>query len=224
MCGRYTLTVSMEELMLRYELELALNFHPRYNIAPAQNVLAVIHDGSSLRAGQLKWGLVPSWTKDSSMGSKMINARSETLADKPAYKLPFARKRCLIPADGFYEWMKTDSGKVPYRITLRGGGIFSMAGLYDTWLQEDGSKLSTCTVITSGPNALMAPIHDRMPVILRPEDEMAWLDRGQTDVNALQKLLVPYPAEEMEAYPVSRTVNSVKNDTPDCIERVPEGA
>ncbi|MDR0271080.1 SOS response-associated peptidase, partial [Paenibacillus sp.] len=146
------------------------------------------------------------------------NARSETLHEKPAYRLPFERKRCLVPADGFYEWQKTGSGKRPYRIRLKSGGIFSMAGLYDIWVQEDGTKLATCTVITTPPNALMEPIHDRMPAILRKEDELRWVKRGATAPQELQQLLIPYPADEMEAYPVSTAVNSVKNDSPLCIE------
>ncbi|WP_136606380.1 SOS response-associated peptidase [Paenibacillus dokdonensis] len=222
MCGRFTLIVSLEELMLRYELDPghSVPYHrPQYNIAPTQMVLSIIHDGSRLRLGELKWGLVPSWAKDSTMGSRMINARSETLIEKPAYRLPFERKRCLIPADGFYEWQKTGNGKRPYRIKLKSSELFSMAGLYDIWVREDGSKLATCTVITTQPNSLMEPIHDRMPVILRPEDELRWIERGAVNTEELQELLIPYPAGEMEAYPVSSTVNSVKNDSPLCIEK-----
>ncbi|MEC0371900.1 SOS response-associated peptidase [Paenibacillus chibensis] len=222
MCGRFTLVVSMEELMLRYELDPgnSVPYHrPQYNIAPTQMVLSIIHDGKGLRLGELKWGLVPSWAKDESMGSRMINARSETLLDKPAYRLPFERKRCLIPADGFYEWQRTGSGKQPYRIKLKSSELFSMAGLYDIWVREDGSKVATCTVITTRPNALMEPIHDRMPVILRREDELRWVRRGAEDPKELQQLLIPYPAEDMEAYPVNSTVNSVRNDSPLCIEK-----
>lgn len=222
MCGRFTLVVSMEELMLRYELDPgnSVPYHrPQYNIAPTQMVLSIIHDGKGLRLGELKWGLVPSWAKDESMGSRMINARSETLLDKPAYRLPFERKRCLIPADGFYEWQRTGSGKQPYRIKLKSRELFSMAGLYDIWVREDGSKVATCTVITTRPNALMEPIHDRMPVILRREDELRWVRRGAEDPKELQQLLIPYPAEDMEAYPVNSTVNSVRNDSPLCIEK-----
>ncbi|MED5017483.1 SOS response-associated peptidase [Paenibacillus chibensis] len=222
MCGRFTLVVSMEELMLRYELDPgnSVPYHrPQYNIAPTQMVLSIIHDGKGLRLGELKWGLVPSWAKDESMGSRMINARSETLLDKPAYRLPFERKRCLIPADGFYEWQRTGSGKQPYRIKLKSSELFSMAGLYDIWVREDGSKVATCTVITTRPNALMEPIHDRMPVILRREDELRWVRRGAEDPKELQQLLIPYPAEDMEAYPVNSTVNSVRNDSSLCIEK-----
>ncbi|MEK4359007.1 SOS response-associated peptidase [Paenibacillus sp. FSL M7-1455] len=222
MCGRFTLVVSLEELLLRYELDpgYAVAYHrPQYNIAPTQMVLSIIHDGTRLRLGELKWGLVPSWAKDPGIGSRMINARGETLLDKPAYRIPFERKRCLIPADGFYEWQKTAGGKQPYRIKLKSSDLFSMAGLYDIWVQEDGTKIATCTIITTKPNELMEPIHDRMPVILRQEDELRWVQRGAADPRELQQLLVPYPADEMEAYPVSTAVNSVKNDSPLCIEK-----
>lgn len=159
----------------------------------------------------------------------MINARSETLEDKPAYRMPFYRKRCLIPADGFYEWQKNGNGKQPFRISLKNGEIFSMAGLYDTWITPSGDKLSTCTVITTEPNQLMASIHNRMPVILRPADEALWLERQTSShthegspslLQSLKELLRPYPAEDMQAIPVSTTVNSVKNDTEDCIRSI----
>ena len=232
MCGRFTLTVTWEELMTRYLIdpESVSPFHvPRYNIAPTQMVRAIIHDGSTNRIGQLQWGLVPSWAKDPSGGAKMINARSETLEDKPAYRMPFYRKRCLIPADGFYEWQKNGNGKQPFRIGLKNGEIFSMAGLYDTWITPGGEMLSTCTVITTEPNRLMEPIHNRMPVILRPADEALWLEREPSShthgnhpshLQSLKELLRPYPAEEMQAVPVSTIVNSVKNDTEDCIRSI----
>ncbi|AWP28624.1 MULTISPECIES: SOS response-associated peptidase [Paenibacillus] len=230
MCGRFTLTVTWEELMTRYLIdpESVSPFHiPRYNIAPTQMVTAIINDGSTNRIGQLQWGLVPSWAKDSSTGAKMINARSETLEEKPAYRMPFYRKRCLIPADGFYEWQKNENGKQPFRIGLRSGDLFSMAGLYDIWITPSGEKLSTCTVITTEPNTLMEPIHNRMPVILRPEDEALWLERTTaaserypSNLQSLKELLKPYPAQDMQAVPVSTTVNSVKNDTEDCIRSI----
>lgn len=230
MCGRFTLTVTWEELMTRYLIdpESVSPFHiPRYNIAPTQMVTAIINDGSTNRIGQLQWGLVPSWAKDSSTGAKMINARSETLEEKPAYRMPFYRKRCLIPADGFYEWQKNENGKQPFRIGLRSGDLFSMAGLYDIRITPSGEKLSTCTVITTEPNTLMEPIHNRMPVILRPEDEALWLERttaaserNPSNLQSLKELLKPYPAQDMQAVPVSTTVNSVKNDTEDCIRSI----
>lgn len=169
MCGRFTLGISLEELMLRYMLEEIpdyIDYRPHYNIAPTQQIMAVIHDGSQRRAGTLRWGLVPHWAKDLSIGSRMINARSETVLDKPAFRESFLRKRCLIPADGFYEWLKEEDGtKTPYRIIPR-TGLFSFAGLYDTWMDPEGQRVSTCTILTTSPNTLMSRIHDRMPVIL----------------------------------------------------------
>jgi len=220
MCGRYTIVVSMEELMMRYLNELPMDkFHiPRFNVAPMQNVTAVIHDGTRNRLGELRWGLVPSWAKDDKIGSKMINARAETLLEKNAFKLLVRRKRAIVPADGFYEWKKNGNLKQPMRITMKDGSLFSMAGLYDTWIAPDGRKISTCTIITTEPNGLMADIHDRMPVILRPEDEAEWLDRGNEDTRGLMTLLRPFAADKMRAYPVSPKVGNVKNDTPDCIE------
>ncbi|MCA0753958.1 SOS response-associated peptidase [Paenibacillus sp. N4] len=220
MCGRYTLTVTLEELMVRYMIdETMVPFHrPKYNVAPSQMVLSVVNDGKGNRLGELKWGLVPPWANDPKIGFQMINARSETAAAKPAFGKPLRRKRCLIPADGFYEWKATASGKQPMRIVLKGGGIFSMAGLYESWLSPDGAKISSCTILTTAPNALVAPIHDRMPVILRREDELLWLDRSVTDTDTLLPLLQPYDSEEMTAYPVGKAVGSVRNDDCSLIE------
>lgn len=217
MCGRFTLGISLEELMLRYMLEEIPDYidnKPHYNIAPTQQIMAVIHDGSQRRrAGTLRWGLVPHWAKDLSIGSRMINARSETVLDKPAFRESFLRKRCLIPADGFYEWLKEENGtKTPYRIIPR-TGLFSFAGLYDTWIDPEGQRISTCTILTTSPNTLMSRIHDRMPVILPPGKEQLWLDRTVQQPAELLPLLCPYPEEEMEAYPVSRAVNRVANDS-----------
>lgn len=220
MCGRYTLTVTLEELLVRYMIgETMVPFHrPKYNVAPSQQVLSIIHDGQANRLGELKWGLVPPWADDPKVGFQMLNARSETAASKPAFQTPLRRKRCLIPADGFYEWKTTATGKQPMRITLKSRALFSMAGLYETWLSPDGTKINSCTILTTAPNELVAPIHDRMPVILRPEDEQLWLDRTVTDTAMLMPLLVPYQASELDAYPVSAAVGSVRNDEPSLIE------
>jgi putative SOS response-associated peptidase YedK len=221
MCGRFTLTVPLEELMLRYGVEqIAFDYEPRYNVAPGQLVTAVLAHEGQKRLGQLKWGLVPSWAKDVSIAYKTINAKSETVGEKPAFKNAFQRKRCLIPADGFYEWKKSGREKQPMRILLKEREIFSMAGLYDTWNAPDGTKLHTCTILTTKPNTLVGPIHDRMPVILRREDEELWLDREHFDADLLQSLLVPYPEEEMFAYPVAAMVGNVKNELPDCIAEI----
>ncbi|WP_108992475.1 SOS response-associated peptidase [Paenibacillus agaridevorans] len=220
MCGRYTLVVSIEELMDHYLIEnLPEPFAPRYNIAPTQMVLAVINDGSKNQIGQLKWGLVPTWSKTEKEGFKMINARAETVVDKPAFRTAFQRKRCLIPADGFYEWQRRpDGSKQPYRIVLKDVELFSFAGLYETWISPEGNKVSTCTIITTTPNKLMANIHDRMPVILPHRAEATWLNK-ETPTADLTELMQPYPDEELEAYPVSSAVGNVKNNSDELIKR-----
>ncbi|QCT02378.1 hypothetical protein E6C60_1663 [Paenibacillus algicola] len=224
MCGRFTLTASWEELLDYYMIgeQTQPAFHiPQYNIAPTQMVAAVIHDGQRRRIGQLRWGLVPSWAKDSSGAARMINARSETVDVKPAYKLPFQRKRCLIPADSFYEWKQQDKQKLPYRIGKKDHSLFSIAGLYDIWTAPDGSKISSCTVITTSPNALMESIHDRMPVILQREHEERWLDRSAS-AEELKLLCTPYTHEDLQAVRVSTAVNAVRNNSPACIQPLAE--
>jgi putative SOS response-associated peptidase YedK len=160
MCGRYTIVVSMEELMLRYLSEQPTNrYHkPRYNVAPMQNILAVVNDGENNRLGELRWGLVPSWASDDKIGSKMINARAETILEKASFKTLIRRKRAIVPADGFYEWKQAGDRKQPMRITMKDRAVFSMAALYDTWTGPDGRKISTCTIITTTPNSLMENI------------------------------------------------------------------
>lgn len=221
MCGRYTITVMLGELMLRYGIEAASlpGHRPKYNVAPGQMIAAVISDGKTNRLGELRWGLIPPWAEDEKIGNRMLNARAETAADKPAFRGPLRRKRCLIPTDGFYEWRKDESGgKQPMRIVMKHGGLFSMAGLYETWTAPDGRRVHSCTILTTEPNALIAPLHNRMPVILRPEDEALWLDRTVEDPAELRHLFAPYPGDEMEAYPVGQAVGNVRHDEPDCIE------
>lgn len=220
MCGRFTLTVSLEALMEYYRIEdpALIEHTARFNVSPSQMVIAVVHDGQKNRIGKLKWGLVPSWAKDEK--TAITNARAESLLQKPAFRVPFERKRCIIPADSFYEWKKTETGKQPMRIMLTSQKLFSLAGLYDSWISPDGRKVSSCTIITTSPNSLMAGIHDRMPVILHPEDEAVWLNRSLQDPKPLLRLLRPFPAEEMKAYPVSPLVGNAKNDVPACIEEV----
>ena len=222
MCGRYTITVSMEELMFRYLINdsTIIHYAPKYNMAPMQQLPAIIHDGHKNRLGELRWGLVPSWAADEKNASRMINARAETLLEKASFKRLVSTRRCIIPADGFYEWQKNNNTKQPMRIVLQGGGIFSMAGLYDIWTNPEGLKLSTCTIITTTPNSLMANIHDRMPVILRKEDEEEWLNRENKNIHALMKLLNPYSADQMKAYPVSSAVGNVRNDSCALIDEI----
>lgn len=220
MCGRYTITVSLDELITYYEIGQAVNapYHqPRYNIAPTQQVLAVIHDGQHNRLGALRWGLIPSWAKDEKIGVQMINARAETLSQKPAFQTAFARRRCIIIADSYYEWQQTNSGKQPLRIKLKEREIFSFAGLYDTWKASDGRKISSCTIITTAATDWLADIHHRVPVILPREAEQAWLNREVTDPSQLAQFLIPYPVKQMVAYPVSSKVGNIRNDDETCI-------
>ncbi|QRG65975.1 SOS response-associated peptidase [Brevibacillus choshinensis] len=223
MCGRFTIAVSHEDLLLRFSIAEAIDlFHSaRYNVAPMQMTPAVINDGKRNRIDQLRWGLIPSWAKDGSMAGKMINARAETVLDKASFKNLIYRKRCIIPADSFYEWKNVNEKKQPMRIMMRDECIFSLAGLYDTWINPvNGQRLGTFTIITTKPNRLVEEVHDRMPVILSREKEGIWLDRGNTNMDEILDLLQPYPAEEMIAYPVSTLVGNVKNDSPECIEMV----
>lgn len=221
MCGRYSITVTIEELMERFLLEHYPEhfiYTPRYNAAPGQLVPAILAQEGKNRMGPLKWGLVPSWAKEEKLSFPTFNAKAETLREKASFRTPFERKRCLIPADGFYEWKSLPGGrKEPLRIVLKKRTLFAMAGLYDTWTAPDGRKVASCTVITTEPNGLMAGIHNRMPVILRPEHEALWLDRSRFEPELLQSLLVPYAEEEMEAYPVSPAVGNVKNDAPELL-------
>lgn len=224
LCGRFTLTVTFEEIMDRFEIQSFLeeeNYSPSYNISPSQSVLAVINDGKSNRMGFLKWGFIPSWAKDMSMGNKMINARAETLSEKPSFRNAYKKKRCLVIADSFYEWKRhEDKTKTPMRIKLKSDELFAMAGIWEGWKSPDGKILYTCSVITTGPNELMKDIHDRMPVILKPEDEKTWLDPTISDTNYLNQLLVPLDESLMETYEVSSLVNSPKNDSINLIQKI----
>lgn len=237
MCGRYTLHHKAEDLAERFgvdlkpdepEFEAGLELlRPRYNIAPSQIVPVIqISDWrsaggqGSLRKDLLfcKWGLVPFWAKDPAIGNKMINAKSETLAEKPSFKNALAKRRCLIPADGFYEWQK--KGKAPSQpiyVRRRDGGLFAFAGLWEEWNSADGSVLTTCTIITTEPNRLISQFHHRMAVILKPENEDVWLDLNNKPADVLS-LLRPYETEDLEAFPVSRAVNSPSFDDASCIE------
>lgn len=222
MCGRFTIFSAADELIIRYIIESSMinDYEPMYNAAPMQMIPAVIAGQGGNRLGMLRWGLVPSWSKDPKIGSMMINARAETLTEKPAFNRLLSSRRCIIPANGFYEWKKSGGSKQPYRIVLRDNDVFSFAGLYDIWEDANGDKLSTCTIITTEPNALIADIHNRMPVILRREDEAEWLNRDNRDVPALQALLEPYDPSKMRAYPVSAAVGNVRNNYPELLEEV----
>ncbi|GAA0135445.1 SOS response-associated peptidase [Paenibacillus sp. YSY-4.3] len=221
MCGRFTITVPYDELLIRYYINEETNiiYEPSYNAAPMQYIPAVVKGINGNRLGSLRWGLVPSWAKNDKIASKMINARAETITEKPSFNRLVASRRCIIPADGFYEWQQRGKSKQPFRITLKDEGIFSFAGLYDMWTDQSGNRLATCTIITTAPNSLMADIHDRMPVILQKEDEAEWLDRDNADVQALIRLLRPYDSNEMRAYPVSSEVGNVRNNYAKLLEK-----
>ena len=231
MCGRYSLTTPVEALRRLFDFPEQPNLAPRYNIAPTQQVAAVrLAPPPAVDAGEggaeaahetgrhlamLRWGLIPSWAKDAAIGSRMINARAETLAGKPAFRAAFRKRRCLLAADGFYEWRKGAEGpKQPYRIALEDGGPFAFAGLWERWRDpREGAWVETCTIVTTDANALLRPIHHRMPVILDPADHAAWLDPA-TAPEAAQELLGPYAGAGLVAYPVSLRVNKVANDDP----------
>src|SRR6266581_1196254 len=198
MCGRYTLTVNIKTIAEKFGVEPTLEAEPRYNVAPTQNVVSIMRNGTTHLA-ELRWGLIPSWAKDESVGSRMINARAETLAEKSSFKGLLRSKRCLVIADGFYEWKQENGSKTPMYITMKSGEPFAFAGLWDNWKSPDGQQIRSCTIITTQPNEVVASIHDRMPVILSADAREEWLDTSVQDVNALLPLLGPYPADEMTA-------------------------
>jgi putative SOS response-associated peptidase YedK len=219
MCGRFTLTddpANSNEIFGEYSFPS--RFAPRFNIAPTQPVLAIPNDGAH-KADFFIWGLIPSWAKDPSIGSRLINARAETLAEKPSFRGGFKYKRCLIPADGFYEWQAQPGTKtkVPQFIHMKDRKPFAFAGLWDSWNGPDGSAVRSCTIITTEPNELMASLHNRMPVILKPADYEQWLDPAPRTPDSLAPFLKPFPAGEMSAYPVSMLVNSPANERPELV-------
>ncbi|MCB8923760.1 MAG: SOS response-associated peptidase [Ardenticatenaceae bacterium] len=219
MCGRFALLTPGEIIAKAFAIDtIPEPLPPRYNIAPTQPVLAVrLSPHNQQREFALfRWGLVPSWSKDIKIGARMINARAETAAEKPSFRTSFKRRRCLIPASGFYEWQKVNGRKQPMYIYPENGGIFAFAGLWEYWQSADGSELQTCTILTTTPNDLMASIHNRMPVIVEPADFDMWLHPGPRSDDA-HHLLRPYPADKMAAYAVSTAVNSPANDNPTCI-------
>ena len=217
MCGRFSLTVNEAELNLRFELEGGdAPYVPRYNGAPTQK-LAVITGENPHKLSHFRWGLIPPWAKDISIGNKMINARAETITEKPSFRIPLFSRRCLVPSDGFYEW-KQDVNKQPYRIFVKINPVFSMAGLWERWISPEGEFIESFNIITTEANSFMKPIHDRMPVILKPENEKMWL--SSKDSREILGLLTSYPAELMDAYPVSKLVNSPRNDGPEVWEKI----
>lgn len=210
MCGRYVLSATPEDLQRVFELTDLPVIQPRFNIAPTQPVVMITTDAPHDLNFAL-WGLVPGWSKDPKAGAKMINARSETAAEKPAFRSPWKYRRCLIPATGFYEWKVVNDAKQPNYIYLKQEPIFAFAGLWDVWRSADGDELVTCTILTTDANPMMKTLHDRMPVILPAAARELWLDK-RADVNALRDLMRPYPEQDMTYHSVSRAVNTPAND------------
>lgn len=224
MCGRFTLRTPIKDVARAFDLapqafERDGGWCPRFNVAPSQQVVAIRRDAksSARQVAWLQWGLVPAWADDPAVGYRMINARSETVATRPAFRDAFRRRRCLVPADGFYEWKRGAKPKQPYYIRLEEDRPFAFAGLWERWHKGD-LVIDSCTIITTKANELVAELHDRMPVILDPRDFDAWLDPGVEDPRRLAPMLASYPAERMTSYPVSTAVNSPRRDAPDCIK------
>jgi putative SOS response-associated peptidase YedK len=214
MCGRYALTSPPAVIAERFHLLWTPELAPHYNIAPAQTIPVVRETEQGRALSMLKWGLIPSWAKDATIGMKLINARGETLAEKPAFRSAYRQRRCLIPADAFYEWKAVAERKQPYCIRLREDGPFGMAGLWERWQAPDGQVVESCTIVTVDANALVAELHERMPLIVAPADYDAWLSAESTG------LPPALPAEAMRAYPVSRLVSNARNDVPACLDPV----
>lgn len=221
MCGRFSQTSSPEVVAEQFGLDDSpLFLKPHYNIAPSQPVAVVrAHPESGKReCVLLRWGLIPSWAKDPAIGYKMINARAETVSEKPAFRGPFRNRRCLILADGFYEWQQEGRRKQPFYIRLKDRRPFAFAGLWDKWEPPGGESIESCTILTTSPNDVLRPIHERMPVIVDPQAYNLWLDPTVQQVEAIQPILHPYPADRMEAYPVSLLINNPRHDAPACLE------
>jgi len=220
MCGRYVIRAPVSQLATMFDLMDVPLLTPRYNVAPTQMVPAVRLKPETKKRElvMLKWGLIPAWAKDASIGNQMIMARADTVAQKPAFNSAFQKRRCLIVADGFYEWQKTNGKKQPYFIGLKDQSPFAFAGLWERWKNPEGDAVESCALITTDANDIVRPIHDRMPVILQRQDYEKWLDLETQDTMALPKLLQPYPGEAMMAYPVSSFVNNPKNEASRCVD------
>lgn len=219
MCGRYTLTSTPEALQAVFDwVEIPKAITPRYNIAPTQPV-AIISNANKSNIDFFTWGLIPSWAKDPKIGGRMINARAETVAEKPSFRSAYKRRRCLILADGFYEWVKppSDKSKIPHYIQLESKEPFAFAGLWENWQSSDGSEIKSCTIITTEPNDMMAKLHNRMPVILTADSYDTWLSEEEITRQELDPLLISYAANEMGHYPISTLVNSPANDVPEVL-------
>ncbi len=218
MCGRFSIAKEAEDIVARFEVNLANAFSKNYNAAPTQN-LPVKTNSEPQVINFYRWGLIPFWAKDETIGNKLINARAETINIKPSFKNSLKSKRCLVISDGFFEWKKMAGLKQPYRITLKNEELFAYAGLWDTWKDSEGNHINSFTIITTDANEIVSELHDRMPVILSPENESKWLDNN-AETSGILNLLKPYPSELMIKYPVSSLVNSPANNTEELIKRI----
>jgi len=220
MCGRFVCIIPPEELVKIFALVETPLVEPRYNVAPSQQVSVVRSAGDHNILAPLKWGLVPSWSKDPSIGSHMINARSETIAEKPSFRQAIKYNRCIIPTSGFYEWKAESGKKQPYYIHMANGSPMCFAGIWETWTAPDSSVIETFSILTTTSNKIIEPLHDRMPVILSPENYPIWLNQNMHDSHQLERLYQQYPSEQMTAYKVPDLVNNPKFDSPACIAKV----
>ena len=218
MCGRYLITTPLEAIQQMFKFDERLNIPPNYNVAPTHEmpIVRLKEDGEGRELIKARWGLIPSWAKDEKIGYSTFNARADTVATKPAFRDAFKKRRCLVPASGFYEWKKEGQDKQPYLIRLRNTELFAFAGLWSWWKNPDGDEITSYTIITTEPNSLCAKLHNRMPVILSPKHHAWWLDPEADGAD----LLRPYPAHEMEAYPVSKRVGNVSNNFPALLDRI----
>ena len=216
MCGRFAITL-VHGFFARFAVtDQEVQLVPRFNIAPTQTVPVIVR-GSPNRAIPMRWGLIPFWAKDPKIGNRLINARAESVSTKPAFRGALKKRRCIVPTTGFYEWRREDKVKTPFYVHMKDNSFFGLAGMYDKWRRPDGSTLQTFTIITTTPNSVLEKIHNRMPVILKPEQEEDWLSNAELSAKALEGFFKPYPSRSMTAYEVSRTVNSPANDSPELI-------
>jgi putative SOS response-associated peptidase YedK len=222
MCGRFKLEAKPGRIAEEFDLAEEPEVTPRYNIAPTQPVLAVVQDRKEpvRHAREMRWGLVPSWATDLSIGNSLINARAESILEKPAFKEAFRKRRCLIPADGFYEWKRAGSTKQPYHFGRADGDVFAFAGVWDRWQSPEGKWIESCSILTTDANALLNEVHDRMPVIVPREQYALWLDPDVEESPDLKEVMRPFDSRQMKGYPVSKTVNSPNNETSACAEEI----
>jgi putative SOS response-associated peptidase YedK len=222
MCGRYRLSRRKQVVEEYFESPSdEEDWNPRYNIAPTQPVAAIRQAGQNRILSIMRWGLVPSWASDISIGARLINGRSETVLEKPAFRDSFRLRRCLVPADGFYEWKKAGKERYPFHFVMKDSSLFAFAGVWDRWRSPAGQVVESCSILTTAPNELLEGVHDRMPVILPQRHYQTWLTAPATESQRLAELLVPFDASVMQRYPVSSLVNKPENDVPECALEVP---